>query len=639
MCSEMGRKQQARDMDAVKQQQGADQHSGKASEGKGGVLDITSRQSRSMRQACAGDVQVPQSPGPKPRVMGKAVAEQQQEQDQGRGKGRDKGSKQQQQQQQGQGIQKGAKERLKRQQQESYGDGEVVVCLAGAGGKNMQQGNQKQEQWDKEQRQQGGAKKQEDVGKKKKKHQGHLKEQQASQGLQKEQQQQQQQQQLVIEEQPAVVHGLLTPPQVPPQIALDVTWVSSSSSSPFQAHWENAAGQQVLSRTAATADTAAVAAAGGGSKESGTKKVKKVECAVCLDARADVMLLPCKHTILCGPCSQLLYAAGKPCPICCSDVEQRVTVKTSAAGATTRTSSSSTRCNKPMRRLASSSSSSGAGSWPRWPSHRVEAATNSSTRYTTAPAPPGGVPLQHSGRCTSINYQRYQRPSAAEGAGVEQLLGTGRGWLVGGGGLLVPADSLTLGVEDLLGVLLGERSAPAMRTGHTTDMTAAAAAGERPHIEVGAVLAESGAAAAEFWEILGASAVPADPQAAENHQVSLGGAAEHALPMSAATALGGVDSNHMVERVAGSGGAAGAPVAVAAEGMVLSGGQHLGDALNRQQEFERKVASVWERNRADMVRLFDQGMQRTLLQIKQLEQEYGLKAEGWGEGSHRDEGE
>ena len=53
---------------------------------------------------------------------------------------------------------------------------------------------------------------------------------------------------------------------------------------------------------------------------------KRAECVVCLDAPAEVLLLPCKHVILCVDCSQLVQAAGKPCPICCTPVEQHVAV-------------------------------------------------------------------------------------------------------------------------------------------------------------------------------------------------------------------------------------------------------------------------------------------------------------------------
>ena len=79
------------------------------------------------------------------------------------------------------------------------------------------------------------------------------------------------------------------------------------------------------SAAALAAAATMVAKGGGSSMPSGKrKKAKRVECVVCLDARAEVMLLPCKHMILCWGCSQLVQAAGKPCPICCSPVEQHV---------------------------------------------------------------------------------------------------------------------------------------------------------------------------------------------------------------------------------------------------------------------------------------------------------------------------
>ena len=53
---------------------------------------------------------------------------------------------------------------------------------------------------------------------------------------------------------------------------------------------------------------------------------KRVECVVCLDARAEVMLLPCKHTILCQACAELVRAGGKPCPMCRTEVDGEVLV-------------------------------------------------------------------------------------------------------------------------------------------------------------------------------------------------------------------------------------------------------------------------------------------------------------------------
>ena len=86
------------------------------------------------------------------------------------------------------------------------------------------------------------------------------------------------------------------------------------------------------------------------------RKAKRVECVVCLDAKAQVMLLPCKHSILCWGCSQLLEAAGKPCPICCAPVEQHVGV---AAAATTAANAAVTAIALPAAGTAHAASSAG----------------------------------------------------------------------------------------------------------------------------------------------------------------------------------------------------------------------------------------------------------------------------------------
>ena len=67
----------------------------------------------------------------------------------------------------------------------------------------------------------------------------------------------------------------------------------------------------------------AAAAVDGGSN---TRRAKRVECVVCLDARAEVMLLPCKHTILCQTCAELVREGGKTCPMCRTPVEGEVMV-------------------------------------------------------------------------------------------------------------------------------------------------------------------------------------------------------------------------------------------------------------------------------------------------------------------------
>ena len=68
---------------------------------------------------------------------------------------------------------------------------------------------------------------------------------------------------------------------------------------------------------------AAAPAGCGGSKP---RRPKRIECVVCLDARAEVMLLPCKHTILCQACAELVREGGKTCPMCRTPVEGEVMV-------------------------------------------------------------------------------------------------------------------------------------------------------------------------------------------------------------------------------------------------------------------------------------------------------------------------
>ena len=65
------------------------------------------------------------------------------------------------------------------------------------------------------------------------------------------------------------------------------------------------------------------AAAAAGSKP---RRAKRIECVVCLDARAAVMLLPCKHTILCQACAELVREGGKTCPMCRTPVEGELMV-------------------------------------------------------------------------------------------------------------------------------------------------------------------------------------------------------------------------------------------------------------------------------------------------------------------------
>ncbi len=43
------------------------------------------------------------------------------------------------------------------------------------------------------------------------------------------------------------------------------------------------------------------------------------ECCICLDNKANVLFLPCKHLIVCDECVSFLYSSKK-CPICQDNV-------------------------------------------------------------------------------------------------------------------------------------------------------------------------------------------------------------------------------------------------------------------------------------------------------------------------------
>ena len=77
--------------------------------------------------------------------------------------------------------------------------------------------------------------------------------------------------------------------------------------------------------TSAEHNTAAAGLRGSTPSEN-LRRPKRVECVVCLDARAEVMLLPCKHTILCQTCAELVREGGKTCPMCRTAVEGEVLV-------------------------------------------------------------------------------------------------------------------------------------------------------------------------------------------------------------------------------------------------------------------------------------------------------------------------
>jgi hypothetical protein len=94
---------------------------------------------------------------------------------------------------------------------------------------------------------------------------------------------------------------------------------------------------------AARSDAAANPAAEGSSSATASSKAAKPQhaaeqlfalqhCVVCLDAPRSVVLMPCRHAVLCQGCSQLMLqqarrevAGGLPrCPMCREQVHQHI---------------------------------------------------------------------------------------------------------------------------------------------------------------------------------------------------------------------------------------------------------------------------------------------------------------------------
>jgi len=49
-------------------------------------------------------------------------------------------------------------------------------------------------------------------------------------------------------------------------------------------------------------------------------------CVICQDAPKTILLLPCRHLALCGPCSAM--DALRQCPLCRSDIRETMQVFT-----------------------------------------------------------------------------------------------------------------------------------------------------------------------------------------------------------------------------------------------------------------------------------------------------------------------
>jgi hypothetical protein len=80
---------------------------------------------------------------------------------------------------------------------------------------------------------------------------------------------------------------------------------------------------EAAARSASPQQPAAHATAAGGSIKQSRKK-----CIVCMDAPRDVLLLPCKHLVLCSGCAEQMEGRGAlgSCPYCRQTCVQRVRV-------------------------------------------------------------------------------------------------------------------------------------------------------------------------------------------------------------------------------------------------------------------------------------------------------------------------
>ena len=83
-----------------------------------------------------------------------------------------------------------------------------------------------------------------------------------------------------------------------------------------------AGGAPVPDRPAAPADAAAAAPAGGGQGE----LLEELECAICMDARKDTLLMPCNHACVCNACAQDLLRNKSACPSCRVPIESAMKI-------------------------------------------------------------------------------------------------------------------------------------------------------------------------------------------------------------------------------------------------------------------------------------------------------------------------
>ena len=314
------------------------------------------------------------------------------------------------------------------------------------------------------------------------------------------------------------------------------------------------------------------------------RKGKKVECVVCLDAWAQVMLLPCKHTILCQVCSSLLEAAGKPCPICCANVEQHLVTGRSSGNTSSRSSSrrnSSDGSSVPLVKQQQTLGSLGPQSATTTTilttssSRSSTSSSNATSRGTT------GKDNSAAGKTMVESPQAQSSPVAIattgdqygpQGPAVSSNLrcSLSRGYSLDDWPLPLPAcETSGNGVNTLvsIGVVNGESRymAPAIAAAAATSVSA---------LSQTAVNRDDAEPMGAYRQQLQQQQKPQQQEQQQQQQ------------------------------------------------------HHGSEVLRKQQEFDEKVSSLLAATRAEVLGLVDEALQRTMVQVKQLLQEYGVRELG-----------
>jgi hypothetical protein len=88
------------------------------------------------------------------------------------------------------------------------------------------------------------------------------------------------------------------------------------------------AGEHASVAGAVDSASSTAAAASSAPARGKTKSNKNEKCIVCMDALRDVLLLPCKHLVLCSGCAQQMEGRGAlgSCPYCRQACVKRVRV-------------------------------------------------------------------------------------------------------------------------------------------------------------------------------------------------------------------------------------------------------------------------------------------------------------------------